>query len=64
MKKNKIIKVVLVTVLVLMLFTWIFPAAYFSGEYTEQGRIQMGILIYSIIQLQHCLILDILHYSF
>lgn len=43
MKKNKIIKVVLVTVLVLMLFTWIFPAAYFSGEYTEQGRIQMGI---------------------
>lgn len=43
MKKNKIIKVVLVTMLVIMLLTWIFPAAYFSGEYAEQGRIQMGI---------------------
>ncbi len=43
MKKNRIIKVVLVTVLVIMLLTWILPAAYFSSGYTEQGRVQMGI---------------------
>ncbi len=43
MKKNRIIKVVLVTVLVIMLLTWIFPAAYFSSGYAEQGRVQMGI---------------------
>ena len=26
-----------------MLLTWLIPAAYFSGEYIEQGRVQMGL---------------------
>lgn len=40
---NNILKVVLVTTLGLVLLTWIFPAAYYSGEYIDQGRIQMGL---------------------
>ncbi len=43
MKKNNTVKVVLVVMLLFMLLTWIIPAAYFSGEYAEQGRIQMGL---------------------
>lgn len=43
MKKHNIFKVVLVTLLVLMLFTWILPAAYYSGSYVDQGRVQMGL---------------------
>lgn len=43
MKKHNIIKVVLITILVGLLLTWIIPAAYFSGEVVDQGRIQMGI---------------------
>lgn len=42
MKKHNTMKVVLITLLVFMLLTWILPAAYFSGEYVDQGRIQMG----------------------
>lgn len=43
MKKHNIVKVVLITILVFLLLTWIIPAAYYSGQYTEQGRVQMGL---------------------
>lgn len=43
MKKHNTIKVVLVTILVLLLLTWIIPAAYYSGQYVDQGRVQMGL---------------------
>ena len=43
MKKHNIFKVVLITILVLFVLTWILPAAYYSGEYVEQGRVQMGL---------------------
>ena len=42
MKKHNTFKVVLITLLVLMLLTWILPAAYYSGSYVDQGRVQMG----------------------
>lgn len=41
--KNNIVKVVLVTMLAFMVLTWILPAAYYSGEYIDQGRTQMGL---------------------
>lgn len=41
--KHNTVKVVLVTLLVFMLLSWILPAAYFQGSYIEQGRVQMGI---------------------
>ena len=43
MKKHNVIKVVLITILVFLLLSWILPAAYYSGEYQEQGRVQMGL---------------------
>jgi len=43
MKKHNTLKVVLITILVLMLLTWILPAAYYSSGYVDQGRIQMGL---------------------
>jgi len=43
MKKHNTVKVVLITILVLLLLTWIFPAAYYSGQYVDQGRVQMGL---------------------
>lgn len=43
MKRHNTLKVVLITLLVFMLLTWILPAAYFSSSYTEQGRVQMGL---------------------
>ncbi len=43
MKKHNTLKVVLITTLVLLVLSWIFPAAYFSSEYVEQGRMQMGL---------------------
>ena len=43
MKKHNTVKVVLKTMLVFLLLSWILPAAYFSGEYQEQGRVQMGL---------------------
>lgn len=41
--KHNANKVVLATMLCFVLLTWLIPAAYFSGEYIEQGRIQMGL---------------------
>lgn len=41
-EKNSIINVALVTILALMLFTWVLPAAVYSGQFADQGRIQMG----------------------
>jgi len=43
MKKHSVIKVVLITILVMLILTWVFPTAVFSGSYTDQGRIQMGL---------------------
>lgn len=43
MKKHNTVKVVLITMLVFMVLTWILPAAYYSSEYVDQGRIQMGL---------------------
>ena len=43
MKKHNTIKVVLVTILVLLVLTWIIPAAYYSGQVVDQGRVQMGL---------------------
>ena len=43
MKKHNTFKVVLITLIVLLVLSWIFPAAYFSGEYIDQGRVQMGL---------------------
>lgn len=43
MKKHNTVKVVLITLLVFVLLTWILPAAYFSGQYVEKGRVQMGL---------------------
>lgn len=43
MKKHNTIKVVLITMLVFLLLTWILPAAYYSGQYVDQGRVQMGL---------------------
>ena len=43
MKKHNIAKVVLITMLVIALLSWIIPAAYYSGSYVDQGRVQMGL---------------------
>lgn len=43
MKKHNTIKVVLITMLGFLLLSWILPAAYYSGQYVEQGRVQMGL---------------------
>ena len=43
MKKHNASKVVLITTLLFLLLTWILPAAYYSGEYVDQGRTQMGL---------------------
>ena len=43
MKKHNASKVVLVTMLLFLLLTWILPAAYYSSEYVDQGRTQMGL---------------------
>lgn len=43
MKKHNSFKVVLITILVFMLLTWILPAAYYSSGYVDQGRVQMGL---------------------
>lgn len=42
-EKNNSVKVVLSTILMFMLLTWILPAAYYQGSYVEQGRTQMGL---------------------
>lgn len=43
MKKHNALKVVLVSLIVLLVLSWIFPAAYFSSEFMDQGRVQMGL---------------------
>lgn len=43
MKKHNTIKVVLITLLLFVLLTWILPAASFQSEFYDQGRIQMGL---------------------
>lgn len=43
MKKHNTVKVVLITMLVFLLLTWILPAAVYSGQYVDQGRTQMGL---------------------
>ncbi len=43
MKKHNAMKAVLITILLFLLLTWIFPAATFQSEYQEVGRIQMGL---------------------
>lgn len=40
--KSSVLKIVLLTVLALMLMSWILPAAYYSEQYIDQGRVQMG----------------------
>lgn len=43
MKRHNIIKTILLTLIVFLIFSWIFPSAYFQTSYVEQGRIQMGL---------------------
>ncbi|MBO5138500.1 MAG: hypothetical protein J6B89_02555 [Bacilli bacterium] len=43
MKRHNIIKFILITLAVFLVFSWIFPSAYFQTSYIEQGRIQMGL---------------------
>lgn len=44
MKKHNSLKVVLITMVVLLLLTWILPAAVFqNGAFYDQGRVQMGL---------------------
>ena len=42
-EKNNALKVVLVTIFALCVLAWILPAAYYSGEYIDQGRVQIGL---------------------
>ncbi len=43
MKRNNGLKVVLIAMVVLMILTWIIPAAYFQESFVDQGRVQMGL---------------------
>ena len=43
MKKHNILKVVLISIAVMILLTWIFPAASYSTEFVDQGRLQVGL---------------------
>ena len=43
MKRHNALKVVLCTLAVFLLLTWILPTAYFQTSYVTQGRIQMGL---------------------
>ena len=43
MKKHNTLKVILLSIVVLFLFTWIFPGASFNSELTVGNRNQMGI---------------------
>ncbi len=56
MKKHNAIKVVLITLAVFVLLTWILPAASYSGEYNELGRVQVGfydLLVYPFIAISN-----------
>ena len=41
--KHNATKVILIVFIGLMLLSWIIPAAYYSGQYVDQGRTQMGL---------------------
>lgn len=43
MKRHSTVKVVLLTLAVFLLLSWILPAAYFQSSYVSQGRVQMGL---------------------
>ena len=43
LRDKSVLKIVLLTALALMLMTWILPAAYYSDQYIDQGRVQMGL---------------------
>ena len=43
MKKHNTFKIVLGTVLVFAILSWIIPAAYYSGEFVDQGLVQVGL---------------------
>ena len=43
MKKHNTLKVVLITLLTFLVLSWVLTAAYYSGGYVDQGRIQMGL---------------------
>ncbi len=43
MKKHKVLKVAIITLLICALLTWIIPCATYQMEYTEIGRYQVGL---------------------
>ena len=43
MKKHNTLKVVVITLLVFLLLTWILPAATYQSTYQEVGRSQVGL---------------------
>ena len=43
MKKHNTFKVVLGTALIFVILSWIIPAAYYSGEFIDQGLVQAGL---------------------
>ena len=43
MKKHNTFKVVLGTALLFVILSWIIPAAYYSGEFIDQGLVQAGL---------------------
>lgn len=43
MKKHNTLKVVLITLFVFVLLSWIFPTAIYQGQVMEQGRVQVGL---------------------
>ena len=56
MRKHNIFKVVLITLLVFMLLTWILPAASYQGTFNSEGRVQMGLFdlfSYPLVALQY-----------
>lgn len=42
-ESNNTVKVILVTIMMFMLLSWILPAAYYSDGFIDQGRTQMGL---------------------
>lgn len=56
MRRHNIFKVVLITLLVFMLLTWILPAASYQGTFNSEGRVQMGLFDlfnYPLVSLQY-----------
>ena len=43
MKKHNALKIVVITLLLFVLLTWILPCATYQTEYTEIGRYQVGL---------------------